>query len=95
MRIRIALISAALVVANLCASPAFARDPRIRYVTFDNDNVVTVQAGLGVSTMIQLGSSELIETISAGDTLGWSIVPKKTRACAQRFRCGSNIRMRK
>jgi type IV secretion system protein VirB9 len=77
MRVRIVLMTAALAAASLGSPPVFARDPRIRYVTFDNDNVVTVQAGLGVSTMIQLESSELIETISAGDTLGWSIVPKK------------------
>ncbi len=54
-----------------------AADPRIRYITFNNNAVVTVPAGLGVSTMIQLGSSEVIETISAGDTASWSIVPKK------------------
>lgn len=56
---------------------AGAADPRIRYITFNNNAVVTVPAGLGVSTMIQLGSSEVIETISAGDTQSWSIVPKK------------------
>ena len=77
MKIQRGIISALVVVSCLMGDPASARDLRIRYVTFDNDNVVTVQAGLGVSTMIQLGASELIETISAGDTLGWSIVPKK------------------
>jgi type IV secretion system protein VirB9 len=77
MRSQFSLMTALIAAVCLTAEPASARDSRIRYVTFDNDNVVTVQAGLGVSTMIQLGSSELIETISAGDTLGWSIVPKK------------------
>jgi type IV secretion system protein VirB9 len=77
MRSQFSLMTALIAAVCLTGDPASARDSRIRYVTFDNDNVVTVQAGLGVSTMIQLGSSELIETISAGDTLGWSIVPKK------------------
>jgi type IV secretion system protein VirB9 len=77
MKMHFSLMTAFIAAVCLTAEPASARDSRIRYVTFDNDNVVTVQAGLGVSTMIQLGSSELIETISAGDTLGWSIVPKK------------------
>jgi type IV secretion system protein VirB9 len=77
MRLQFRLMTAFIAAVCLSGHPASARDSRIRYVTFDNDNVVTVQAGLGVSTMIQLGSSELIETISAGDTLGWSIVPKK------------------
>lgn len=61
----------------IMATPLAAADPRIRYITFNNNAVVTVPAGLGVSTMIQLGSSEVIETISAGDTASWSIVPKK------------------
>ncbi len=61
----------------IMAKPLAAADPRIRYITFNNNSVVTVPAGLGVSTMIQLGSSEVIETISAGDTASWSIVPKK------------------
>jgi type IV secretion system protein VirB9 len=77
MKMQFRLVTALIAAVCLSGDPASARDSRIRYVTFDNDNVVTVQAGLGVSTMIQLGSSELIETISAGDTLGWSIVPKK------------------
>ncbi|TJW91291.1 MAG: conjugal transfer protein [Mesorhizobium sp.] len=59
------------------ASSAAARDYRIRYVPFDNDNVTTVNAALGVSTMIELSASEVIETVSAGDTKGWSIVPKR------------------
>lgn len=67
---------AALAVLAL-ASVSAAADPRIRYITFNNNAVVTVPAGLGVSTMIQLSSSETIETISAGDTASWSIVPKK------------------
>lgn len=61
----------------IMAKPLAAADPRIRYITFNHNAVVTVPAGLGVSTMIQLGSSEVIETISAGDTASWSIVPKK------------------
>ena len=58
-------------------SPATARDARIRYVTFNNDNVTTVNAALGISTMIEFSQSEVIETVSAGDTKGWSIVPKR------------------
>jgi type IV secretion system protein VirB9 len=64
----------------IAASVVEAKDPRIRYVTFDNDNVTTVQAGLGISTMIQFGSDEIIQTVSAGDTKAWSIVPKKDSA---------------
>ncbi|MCA1371044.1 TrbG/VirB9 family P-type conjugative transfer protein [Bradyrhizobium sp. BRP14] len=75
MRISRLILAALSLLAMTNASGA--ADPRIRYITFNNNAVVTVPAGLGVSTMIQLGSSEVIETISAGDTASWSIVPKK------------------
>ena len=75
MRKSFLALAALTLLATTTASSA--ADPRIRYITFNNNAVVTVPAGLGVSTMIQLGSSEVIETISAGDTASWSIVPKK------------------
>lgn len=75
MRISLLIVSALSLF--ITATGHAAADPRIRYITFNNNAVVTVPAGLGVSTMIQLGSSELIETVSAGDTKSWSIVPKK------------------
>lgn len=75
MRKALSTLTALMVLAT--STGPRAADPRIRYITFNNNAVVTVPAGLGVSTMIQLGSSEVIETISAGDTASWSIVPKK------------------
>ncbi|KXF76376.1 hypothetical protein ATN84_16000 [Paramesorhizobium deserti] len=70
----------AAVIGLALATAAPARDQRIRYVTFNNDAVVAIDAGLGVSTMIQFSPNEHIETVSAGDTIGWSIVPKKGSA---------------
>ena len=72
---KLILVVTAMLLVWAQASPA--ADRRIRYITFDDNAVVTVPAGLGVSTMIQLGRTEIIETISAGDTASWSIVPKK------------------
>ena len=77
MKVRTSAFIATLVASLSGVSSAYARDARIRYIPFNNDRVTTVEAGLGVSTMIQLGQSEVIETISAGDTKSWSIVPKK------------------
>jgi len=57
-RLRTAALSAAFCLA--LAGPVLSRDSRIRYVTFNNDNVVTVQAAIGVSTMIQLSPTEVI-----------------------------------
>ena len=78
------LVFASLLVAGQLAAafPAASNSspgptPRIRYVTYNKDAVTTVPTALGVSTMIQFAADEQIETISAGDTKAWSIVPKK------------------
>lgn len=75
----ILLTSGAAVLADgpRAARGEGGRDPRIRYVVFHNDRVVTIPTGLGVSTMIQFAADEVVETVSAGDTKGWSIVPRK------------------
>ena len=61
-------LTAALLLGTIPG--AAARDGRIRYVTFNNDNVTTVRAALGISTMVELSPTEVIETVSAGDTKG-------------------------
>ena len=78
------LVFASLLVAGQLAAafpaasnPSPGPTPRIRYVTYNKDAVTTVPTALGVSTMIQFAAEEQIETISAGDTKAWSIVPKK------------------
>lgn len=73
----LALIDPALADAPRATRSEAGRDPRIRYVVFHNDRVVTIPTGLGVSTMIQFAPDEVVETVSAGDTKGWSIVPRK------------------
>ena len=70
----------AVMTAPVAAAPRAEKnkaDPRIRYVVFNNDAVTTVPVSLGISTLIQFQNDEVIETISAGDTKAWSIVPKK------------------
>jgi len=54
-----------------------ATDPRLRYVTYHVNRVVMIPAALGVSTMLQFAADEVVETVSAGDTKAWSIVPRK------------------
>jgi type IV secretion system protein VirB9 len=54
-------------------------DARMRTVVYTPDDVVTVQAALGMSTMIQFGEGEQIRTIAAGDTVGWQIAPDAQR----------------
>lgn len=53
------------------------RDSRIRYVWYNKDEVVTVAASYGASTMITFGEDEKIETLGAGDAMAWRIEPNK------------------
>jgi type IV secretion system protein VirB9 len=64
----------------LSTIPAHADDPRIRYVNYNQNDATEVLAGLGVSTAIILGKGEEIASISAGDTVSWSIVPAANSA---------------
>lgn len=80
-----AITAAALAAAVVLSAPDRAlsaevgasRDPRIRYIAYNKDRVTVIPTALGVSTMIQLGPDEVVETVSAGDTKAWSIVPKR------------------
>ncbi len=51
---RTSLLALAAISLLATSHPVTAADPRIRYITFNNNAVVTVPACLGVSTMIQL-----------------------------------------
>ncbi|MHC1551049.1 P-type conjugative transfer protein VirB9 [Phyllobacterium sp. K27] len=54
-----------------------AADSRVRTVSYNPVNVVSVDATHGVSTMIVFGDSEKIETVAVGDSLSWKIEPNK------------------
>lgn len=54
-------------------------DARMRKVIYTPDDIVTIQAALGMSTMIKFGRDEQIRTIAAGDTVGWQIAPDAQR----------------
>ncbi len=54
-----------------------AADPRVRMVSYNPVNVVSVDATHGVSTMIVLSDNEKIETIAVGDSISWKIEPNK------------------
>lgn len=74
----------ALVLA-LAASPAVAavvpqpglKDPRIRTVGYDPDEVVRLRGYLGQATTLEFAEDERIENVSIGDALGWQITPNK------------------
>jgi type IV secretion system protein VirB9 len=77
-------------IAALClaaATPAWAEkdpmplatDARIRFLVYDEFQVFKVVANYGYATTIEFGADEMIETVSAGDTISWQIVPSGRR----------------
>lgn len=72
-----AAISAALAMhAQAAQTPQpGSRDARVTSVTYQANNVVTVYATYGISTMIIFDEDEKFETISLGDTESWQVVP--------------------
>ena len=50
-------------------------DHRIRYVTYNRNDVVQVDASYGASTMITFDKDEKIETLALGDALAWKVEP--------------------
>lgn len=52
-------------------------DARVRTVTYQQNNVVRVDATYGISTMIMFDEDESFETIALGDTDSWQVKPNK------------------
>jgi type IV secretion system protein VirB9 len=53
------------------------KDSRIRYVAYNRDQVVVIDVTFGASTMIVFEDDEKIETLGAGDALGFKIEPNR------------------
>lgn len=76
---------ALLLAALLLAAPAHAtvvpqpglKDPRIRSVLYDPDEVVRLRGYLGQAVTVEFAPDERIENVSVGDALGWQITPNK------------------
>jgi type IV secretion system protein VirB9 len=70
------LVSIGPVLADTLPRPG-PRDSRIRYVAYNRDQVVVIDVTFGTSTMIVFEEDEKIETLGAGDALGFKIEPNK------------------
>lgn len=70
------LLSIGPVLADTLPRPG-PRDSRIRYVAYNRDQVVVIDVTFGASTMIVFEEDEKIETLGAGDALGFKIEPNK------------------
>jgi type IV secretion system protein VirB9 len=53
------------------------RDPRIRTVFYDPDDVVQLMGDLGYQMAIEFGDGERIENVAIGNSLGWQVTPNK------------------
>ena len=56
-----------------------ATDARIRFLAYNEFQVFRVVANYGYAVTIEFGPDEMIETVSAGDTISWQIVPAGRR----------------
>jgi type IV secretion system protein VirB9 len=72
-------------VLTLLSVPALAEstprsgplDRRIRFVSYNPDDVIVIEASYGASTMIVFQDDEKIETLAAGDAMAWKVEPNK------------------
>jgi type IV secretion system protein VirB9 len=54
---------------------AVPRDPRIRVIDYDPDQIFTVVGHTGYQMTIEFESDEKIETVGVGDSSGWQVTP--------------------
>ncbi len=71
----------ALALAAATAAPVFAAatpspgrtDPRLRWIVYNEREVVEVKGHYGYQTLVQLGASEEITDVSIGDGMAWQV----------------------
>ena len=86
MKLRIYLLSAALSSA-ICLPTAVSYaetiprgtsvDPRVKSVTYNENDVISLTGHYGYQTTISFSPSEQIQNISIGDSISWQVVPNK------------------
>lgn len=68
--VSVALCAPAMAVQHTYASP---KDQRIRFVDYDEDDVVTIFGKVGTATMVAFNPDEKILDMSGGDTAAWGV----------------------
>lgn len=80
---KLTLLSIIMIFSSACfadKAPIPGRtDERIKQVTYNSRDVVTVTANYGISSLIEFADYEKVETISLGDSLAWSVFDVKNR----------------
>lgn len=73
-----ALLAGALLLAQAYAPPpALPSDPRIRLVTYNAGQVVTLAVTPGYAAVVALGPDERAESIVVGDSTTWQVTASK------------------
>jgi len=52
-------------------------DPRIRFVVYDRQEVVTIRGQLGYQIVMGFGIGERIENVAVGDSQAWQVTPNR------------------
>jgi len=79
------LVSALILAAAFAAAPVQAQvrpqpgngDPRIQTVTYDADQVVSLQVLSGYELTVEFAPDERIENVAVGDSGAWQVTPNK------------------
>jgi len=66
-----------LVLLMVATAPVMARDARLVSRLYAKDDIVRVDAQLGVQAVIAFGEDEQIENVAIGDSTNWQITPNK------------------
>ena len=65
--------------ANAAQSPVPGKqDQRITTIAYQANDVITIKATYGISTMVIFDAEEKFVTVSLGDTESWQVAPSET-----------------
>ncbi len=65
----------AQLVADMGMSAEKPRDPRIRIISYDPDQIFSITGHTGYQMTVEFEPGEKIETVGIGDSSGWQVTP--------------------
>ena len=72
LALALVVVSAASVFAAAEPSPG-RTDPRLRWIVYNEREVVTVKGHYGYQTLVQFGAAEEVTDVSIGDGMAWQV----------------------
>ena len=71
------LMGATLAFAQGVTPSPSPGDPRIRVVTYNENQIVSLRGYLGYQMLVEFDPNERIENVAIGDSLGWQVTPNR------------------